>query len=201
MKAMKRLMLSFVSTMVILLASSTASADNFFVGFSAGAGGAATWTDDDTSDLALGIATGPMVMFQIPFFAVQGQALYTLKGAADNDSDIATRLHYFSVPVTAKLSLELGPVMLEPYLGAEASFLMKASLESDAESVDITDDIEVFDFSLLLGTDLFIEVADDWYLTLDVRTDLGLVNIAKEDTEKIRTFAFYALIGFAYSIF
>ncbi len=195
---MKRTILSSILAALIVFGSGTLSADVFFVGFSAGGGGAATWTNDDSSDLALGVAAGPLIMFQIPFFAVQGQALYTLKGAAEDDLDLALRLHYFSFPVTAKASFELGPLMLEPYLGAEVSFLMAASAETDVESRDVTDSYETMDFSILLGIDLFIEVADNWYLTLDVRGDLGVLNIAKEDTEKWRTIAFYGLVGFAY---
>ncbi len=195
---MKRTILSSALAALIVLFANTVCADVFFVGFSAGAGGAATWTNDDSSDLALSAAAGPFVMFQIPFFAVQGQALYTLKGAAEDDLDLALRLHYFSFPVTAKASFELGPLMLEPYLGAETSFLMAASAETDVESRDVTDSYETVDFSILLGLDLFIEVAEDWYLTLDVRSDLGVLNIAKEDTEEWRTFAFFGLVGFAY---
>lgn len=190
----------FATAFLVFFLTGTLCADALYIGFSAGAGNAVTWTVEDTSDAALGITAGPLLMFQIPFFAVQAQVLYALKGGAENDFDSALRLHYFSTPITAKASFELGPVILEPYLGAEVSFLMKASAEVENESTDVTDSFQATDFGILFGIDLFIEVAEDWYLTVDLRTDTGVVDVAKGGDDPLHTFLFTGSIGFAYTI-
>jgi len=179
-----------------------------FVGLNLGPGAAMVYDDGaEGTDPTVGFAVGPFYAVRAGYFGFQSQVMYEMKGFAvegeEEDITVTQYLHYLSLPLLVKLSFEVGPVLIEPYIGTDLSVLLDASAKASDSGVEAeasnTNAFNIFDLGFIAGIDSFISLTEEWYLTLDLRTVTGILSIPKdEQVMDTRNFAFYGLIGVAY---
>ena len=123
--------------------------------------------------------------FNLGLFTIQPEALYVRMGARmEEGADwMEDRLDYIQIPVLLKLNILPGPVSPMIYGGGYYSFLIAAKgvsmIDGTSESVDIKDQITSSDYGLAFGGGIdFRLVAVK--LSVEVRYNLGLANIAKD---------------------
>ncbi len=144
------------------------------------------------------------------FFSVQPELLYSVKGARFSDSnDIdfksAYIYKYLSLPivvkyyVTEEISVEVGPQIayLLSAKNVETSEFLASSLGQEAASVDIKEDMQVYDFGATAGVGYLTKNG----IYVSARYNMGLLNTFKTDTDFTDTFkngAIQLSVGFSF---
>lgn len=123
----------------------------------------------------IGYHLGGMAEFiTTPFFSIQAELLYSLQGAAtDQSHEIYLNYHYLNVPLLAKAyfyehaSFEIG---------IQYGFLLKAVEKNDIYSQNQSDLVKSSDFAGVFG----VAYKLDEKFTFGVRYNLGTSNTAKQ---------------------
>ncbi len=105
----------------------------------------------------------------------QGELLYSLKGAKDDNTDMTLNLPYISLP----LLLRFGSGGFAGYLGPQGGFLLGASQTRDGDKTtfdDYDDFYNTIDVSGVLG----VEYTLDMGLKFGGRGQLGIMKLDKE---------------------
>jgi hypothetical protein len=199
----------FIFILIAFILSFSLSAHDFFAGVKLGPGVAFVHGDDtDDLDPKGAISVGLFGTYSpIKYFAAQLELNYELKGFSwKEDSNQARQsLHYFSIPLIAKGVFPVSIVTIQPYFGLNFSFLMDANLKAESSGTILgdvavtnnnTDSFEVFDLGILFGGETFIKITDKFYITADLRFNIGVLEIV-EDAD-IFNGTFHVLAGVAY---
>ncbi|MDO8835054.1 MAG: porin family protein [Vicinamibacterales bacterium] len=146
----------------------------------------------------VGFAGGAFLTLSLlPGFAIQPEVLYVQKGTElgvdGTDFSGSVNLDYIDVPVLARLSVGAGGARVYFVGGPSFNFNLKAETEFNTETDDVTDDVERYEISVVLG--LGVEIGK---LLVEGRWMEGLKNVSTDlDVEnKSRTFAIMAGIRF-----
>ena len=140
----------------------------------------------------------------IPFFTPRIEVLYVQKGAStDVQSGVegSYNIDYIEIPVLAKANLPIvSRVFPSLYVGPYIGFPVSQGVEvDDGNQDDLSDDPFSTDYGLVIGTDVDFTLAGK-ALTLSGRYDLGLANIADDDSfaedDDLRTSTFMVTLGF-----
>ncbi len=115
-----------------------------------------------------------------PAFSVQPELLFVAKGAGGSFFRGRSWRHdYLEIPVVAKYCLST-QTKVKPhlYMGPALAFLLSAEFRSSiiGDDIDVADAMKSTDFSMVMGGALEYR---RW--TLDVRYDLGLINVYDPD--------------------
>ncbi len=204
---MKRLMLA---ALVVLfpLTSNTAQAQQW----SFGTRGGMNIAMSDTEGAVFTEQTGTLTGYHAGifgtvdisrFFAVQTEVLYSRKGFAVGDGQVALKLTYFELPIIMVLKL---PARLSPHaylgivLGLESGCSVTTSAIEDVNCEEAQEDAprsRGADSGVLFGGGVQLD-AGPGALLLDVMYNLGLTDIAEtsEDVESIKTRTWYLSAGY-----
>ena len=155
-------------------------------------------------DARRGIVAGGFVVWPMtPSFAVQTEALYSLRGASLSDQGVtgALELDYLDVPILARFSTSPSTntkvhILAGPSFNFNLRARTKATFAGETSEEDFSDEIKPFETALVVGAG--VEVAR---LLFEGRYSWGLTNIDKDDgsddpTVKNRTLSFTAGIRF-----
>ncbi len=180
---MKRLIA--ITAMVLLAASTAASAAG--LGFGARAGlNTSNFYGDDSEGLEWmsGFVGGVFMNYSFtPVFGLQPEVLYVMNGAKDSegDAELKFKVHYIQIPVLARVELPLSGTLLPvlyagPYIGLNVSSKVEACLGSLCAEVDIKDYTKSTDFGFVLGGG-FEAGLGAGTLALDIRYVVGTTGI------------------------
>jgi hypothetical protein len=131
-------------------------------------------------------------------FGVQPEALYVQKGVKLDEPGItaSVELSYLDVPVLARYTFGKGTTRGFVFGGPSFNFKLdakaKSSFEGQDEEEDIDEDVESFEFALVVGAGV-----EFGHFLVEGRFAEGLTNLVKDDedmeeTLKNRTFAILA---------
>jgi len=137
---------------------------------------------EGTSSVA-GIHAGGLVNIPVnEKFSVQPELMFSMAGAKDSYQGIpiSLNLSYISLPVLLQYKAKSG-VFAE--LGPQISFLLSAKAKALGESQDVKEVIKSTDFSAALGVG-YKHVSG---FGVNLRYNLGLINIAQDDRANIKT--------------
>jgi hypothetical protein len=159
-------------------------------GLKAGLNVATLYGDDiEESDARIGLCLGGFTSLDLTKnFALQGEVLYTQKGAYDEEYvpfpggilETTIKVDYLELPLLAKLLFPTGGGLVPSvYLGPAVAFEMGSSFEFELGGIkvegDLTD-VKDVDIGLVLGTGLGFGPGPIGFL-LDFRYTAGLVSI------------------------
>lgn len=188
--------LSFaIALMVIVPAAAKAQMSPVSAGIKGGINSATLSSDadlnDDLSQLIGGVG-GVFVGRDInKNVGLQLEALYSMRGAKAEGGDAKIKLNYIDVPVLARFgATSASGIKAFAFTGAQASFNVKAEAEFLGETQDLEDDTEKFDLGWTVGAGVEVK-----RVTLDARYTMGLMNIAKDETEKTKNRTFTVMVG------
>jgi hypothetical protein len=169
----------------------------------------ATYSGDDY-DYAFstgGVFGGYMVIKLVNDLSMQSEVLYIAKGSVINYREpeynylvkYTDKLSYLEIPVLLKYTVVTkGNIQPHFFAGPAISILMNARETGRVSyahaSFDIKDDVNTFDYSLIVGTGINLKADRNW-VTLDFRYELGRSEVfdKKYDLPSAnRTFAFIA---------
>lgn len=121
--------------------------------------------------------------------SLQPEVLYSMQGTKTEDGS-TIKLNYVLIPVL--LHARMGGANAHPFVNVGPVFGMrtKAQAEIDGQTLDFKDQVKKRDMAVLLGGG--VEVSN---LILEARYSLGLVNIAEEDADKVRSHVVTFLAG------
>jgi hypothetical protein len=146
--------------------------------------------DGELADSRTGMSIGGYVGIPVtPVFAVQPEALFTMKGdkeEADGASG-STKLNYIEVPVLARASFMQDAsahpsIFAGPSVGFNISAKAEAEDETGSMEADIKDQVNPIDFGVVVGGGLDIPFSEGKNsVGLDVRYTMGLNNINDSD--------------------
>jgi len=131
----------------------------------------------------LGFCGGAFVNFRInDFFAIQPEALFTVKGAKEEHDDWSQKIkaRYLEIPLLAKLSTRSG--IFEPNLFLGPAFAIKLSSEFVYGSGD-SEEIDYFsgtDFGLVFGGGVDFDTGYG-KIVVEARYTLGLMPVKEEN--------------------
>lgn len=196
---MKRLTVTLFAIVLLLSISSLASAQGLTgYGVKAGlnlANISEDWSDDwDGVDkkMRMGFCVGGFVTYSInEMFAVQPEALYTMKGAKWESSDEGwndeEKLTYLEIPVLAKITIPTqGNIAPNLFVGPALGILLSAKYheewDSESHEHDIKDEMKSTEFALVLGAGAEIGMPHS-AITIDGRYTLGLTNTCEPYTD------------------
>ena len=192
----------------VLLVPGLAAAQDVSGGVKGGVNFANLVFDSDVADVNLdsrvGLVAGGFVTWPIsPRFDIQPEALVSVKGASFSDfgADSDVELTYLEIPILFRYGSPISTgTSLKLFGGPSLAFKLNAEVTGEFLGIsadqDIDDEIESFDFGLLLGAGI-----DSGRLTFDGRYTWGLRNIAAtevEDDVQVKNRAFSLLIGFRF---
>lgn len=192
---------------VLVCGASTAVAQEISVGVKAGVNFANLKFDPDDNDLDLdnrmGLVAGAFLVVPVtPQFAIQPEALFSMKGATmpmieDSDAQGRVKLDYLDVPVLARFSSpSTTGTSLHLFAGPSFNFRLsaKSGVEVNGESSDedVSDQVERFELALVVGGGV-----EFGRLLIDGRYSWGLSNLNKDDQDemKIRNRVFAVMAG------
>ncbi len=142
--------------------------------------------DTELEDSRTGMSFGGYVGIPVnPTFAVQPEALFTMKGDSEeaDGTSVSTKLNYIEVPVLARAQF-MHDASARPsiYAGPTVGFNISADAEVDdgtgAVEADIKDSVNPIDFGMAIGGGLEIPFSNGKNsVGLDVRYTMGLNNI------------------------
>lgn len=184
----RTMILAALMSFALLVNGAATSAEEIYGGFKGGvniANQSADPSDSELSDSRTGMAIGGYVGIPVnPMFAVQPEALFTMKG---DQGDIAgstgsTKLNYIEVPVLARVNF-MTDAAAHPAIYAGPSVGVNISAKSEMEgatesSVDIKDSVKPIDFGMVIGGGITFPVGQaKRNVGLDLRYTMGLSNI------------------------
>jgi opacity protein-like surface antigen len=196
---MKRLTVTLFAIVLLFSMSSLASAQGLTgYGIKAGlnlANISEDWSDDwegVEKKMKTGFSVGGFITYSInEMFAIQPEALYTMKGAkwewADEGWQDEEKLAYLEIPVLAKFTIPTqGNIAPNLFVGPALGILLSAKYyeewDSESEERDIKDDMKSTDFGLAFGAGVEIGMPHS-AITIDGRYTLGLTNTCEPYTD------------------
>jgi hypothetical protein len=181
------------------------TAKGFKIGFNV-----ANIRGDGTEDLdsKLGVSLGGFVTYSFNVvWAVQGEMLYTMKGASEKTTvlgqkvDITTSLNYLEFPILARGSIpgnnDVMPVFIA---GFAPSFNLVASATAESGDLTATEDLDAvssFDLGLVFGGGVDVKAGTGKVIG-DLRYTLGLLNINDEEDDFAGNGVFSLLVGYSF---
>ena len=152
---------------------------------------------------------GAAMTFDVsPNVGVQVGALYSQRGATDEESGVSAKMSmdYFEVPVLLKLGIpSQGNASAHVYLGPAVAFKVKCDAEVGVGGAKISAScsegdipIKSVDFGAVGGVGMDMKTSSSVVLSLDVFYNLGLVNFPDSGggSLKHRVFTAQAGVGF-----
>lgn len=183
-----------VACAIALLCTATASAQGRALGVKGGVNLATQRNtgEGDGADLQSRIGLVAGAFATLPLFSrleLQPEVLFTSKGASVDLEGVEASLvvDYLEVPALARLSRRGGGKM-HYYVagGPSVGFLLRARTRTKfataTEEVDISDDVNRFDFGVAMGGGVEIGA-----LVIDGRYTLGLQDIDKDKSDAVKT--------------
>jgi Outer membrane protein beta-barrel domain len=192
----------------VFLVPGSAAAQDVGGGLKGGVNFASLVFDGDVADLNLdsrvGLVAGGFVTWPMtPRFDIQPEALVSVKGASFSEfgADADVEITYLEIPILFRYGSPISSgTSLKLFGGPSLAFKLNAEATGEflgvSEDQDIDDDVESFDFGLVLGAGI-----DAGRLTFDGRYTWGLMNIAAtpfEDDVQVKNRVFSLLIGFRF---
>jgi hypothetical protein len=182
-----------IALMVIVPAAAKAQMSPVSAGIKGGINSAtlSSDTDEDLDRLTGGVG-GVFIGRDInKNFGLQLEGLYSMRGAKADGGDAKIKLNYIDVPVLARFgATSASGIKAFAFTGAQASFNIKAEVDFLGETADIEDEIEKFDLGWVIGAGVDVN-----RFTVDARYTMGLMNIAKDDTENTKNRTFSVMVG------
>jgi hypothetical protein len=191
-----------------LLASGSAAGQDVTGGVKGGVNFASLVFDSDVADLNLdsrvGLVAGGFVTWPVsPRFDIQPEALVSVKGASLSEfgADADIEITYLEIPILFRYGSPISSgTSLKLFGGPSLAFKLNAEATGEflggSEDQDIDDDVESFDFGLVLGAGI-----DAGHLTFDGRYTWGLTSIANTPVEndvQVKNRTFSLMIGFRF---
>jgi len=136
-------------------------------------------------DTRTGFAGGIFFMYQFNnLFAIQPEAYYSMKGAtySENGGNLTWALDYIEVPLLFKVIIPVQgsnmrpSVFVGPAVGFNTTSKVTIEFNGQSEDMDLKDDTQSTDFSLVFGAGLGVGVGTN-EVGVDVRYILGLTSI------------------------
>ena len=212
---MRRFTLHLVAAALVAAASS-AHAQQLSWGVRGGANLATADVEGSLFDQDVGTRTGFHlgILGRVDIsknFALETDVLYSQKGFAEGNGDVALALNYFTIPIMAVIKFPTGKLSPHLYLGAELSLESGCTVSSGSVSDISCDDAraETSEFPRTKGADsgLIFGAGVDWdigftTLLIDVMYDYGLTNIADvgEQIDSIKTRTLLLSLGATWAI-
>lgn len=182
-----------IALMVIVPAAAKAQMSPVSAGIKGGINSATLSSDtEDDLDQLIGGVGGVFIGRDInKNFGLQLEGLYSMRGAKAEGGAAKIKLNYIDVPVLARFgATSASGIKAFAFTGPQASFNIKAEAEAFGETVDLEDDVEKFDLGWTVGAGVEVN-----RFTLDARYTLGLMNIAKDETEDTKNRTFTVMVG------
>jgi len=143
------------------------------------------------------------------FFSLQPEVLYVQKGTKGSDTvegvEITGKyeLDYVEVPLLLNFSFPIAgssfvpSVYAGPYAGFNARAKIKVTEDGESYSEDFKDEVKDTDFGLTFGIGLGKKIGSG-KITIDVRYDLGLTNIAEgmAEGESVKNKSWLFMLGY-----
>jgi len=158
---------------------------------------------ESSTSMRTGLIAGGFLTWGISGgFAIQPEALYTQKGVKLDEpgASASVEVSYLDVPVLARYTFGKGATRGYVFGGPSFNFKLdakaKSSFEGQDEEEDIGEDVESFEFALVVGAGV-----EFGHFLVEGRFAEGLTNLARDDEDleeslKSRTFAILAGIRF-----
>jgi opacity protein-like surface antigen len=184
-----------IALMVIVPAAAKAQMSPVSAGIKGGINSASLSSDADENDdlrrLTAGVG-GIFIGRDInKNVGLQFEALYSMRGAKAEGGDAKIKLNYIDVPVLVRFgATSASGIKAFAFTGPQASYNVKAEAEFLGETQDLEDDIEKFDLGWTVGAGVDVN-----RFTVDARYTMGLMNIAKDETETVKNRTFTVMVG------
>lgn len=183
-----------IALMVIVPAAAQAQMSPVSAGIKGGINSASLSSDtDENIDRLIGGVGGVFVGREInKNVGLQLEGLYSMRGAKAEGGDVKLKLNYIDVPLLARFgATSASGIKAFVFTGPQASFNIKAEAEAFGETVDLDDEIEKLDLGWTVGAGVDVN-----RFTFDARYTMGLMNIAKDDTDSTKNRTFTVMIGY-----
>lgn len=174
----------------------------------------ATWRGADVSNAEffldtsakskMGLVGGGFITFNLsPAFAIQAEALYSMKGAkgeVPGDFKISATISYLEIPILVKIMIPTqGSLKPSLFVGPALALKMSAKYKYEEEGYSESGDIEEAkssDLGLVFGAGLDI----GRNIRTDIRYTLGFTKIAESEgvTYDVKNGAFSLMIGYCF---
>lgn len=207
-----------VTASLLVVSSSSIQGGTFEVGPTIGINGTGIWGEEsDEWGSKSGICLGGLAAYNInSFFAVQGELLYSQKGARQEDSGTGEtttlKIDYLEIPVLAKLSTVGGGTFCcvplpggrrtSLYLGPTLGFKLSSSIETESEGQSAEEDADVksFDIGLAIGVSTGYG-SEKLFVFADFRFTMGLMSAYSEPSgSSWSNYAGYMGLGMAFGL-
>jgi hypothetical protein len=182
----------YVVVLALVFGVPAASAQEMSWGIKGGVNFANLETEADSElaplDMRIGIVAG--VFFTVPIgglFSIQPEILYSQKGNAFDIPELAvegaTEIDYLETPILVRVGRwRTGGTTFNAFAGPSLGFKVRARATAEGagerESIDISDDIETFDFGVVFGGGV-----EFGRFVVDGRYTWGLSNLSKADDD------------------
>ncbi len=192
----------------VLLGAGSAAAQDVSGGVKGGVNFANIVIDGDAADLNLetriGLVVGGFVTWPVtPRFDIQPEALVSMKGASFDEFGVEAdiELTYFEFPILFRYGSPISSgSSLMVFAGPSLAFKLNADATGEflgtSSDQDIDDDVESFDFGLVIGAGI-----EAGHFTFDGRYSWGLTNInsaPQQDDTAVKNRVFSLLVGFRF---
>jgi hypothetical protein len=192
----------------LLLVPGWAAAQDVSGGVKGGVNFANIVIDGDAADVNLesriGWVAGGFVTWPVtPRFDIQPEALISVKGATVDEFglEVDLELTYLEFPILFRYGAPVSSgTSLKLFAGPSLAFKLDAEVNGEffgtSEDDDIDDEVESFDFGLVIGAGI-----EAGRLSLDGRYTWGLTNLANvpdDDDVTVKNRVFSILVGFRF---
>jgi hypothetical protein len=149
----------------------------------------ANFNGDDAEGLdpRVGACLGGFIEYPLtPIISLQGEVLYTMKGAMESSMgiDLVWKMNYVEVPLLARLNFPISG-SIRPYLLAGPGIAFNTGAEwevsgfGQSASMDIGDYVKGTDLGAVLGGGLSFPVGPYW-MAAEVRYEFGMATIDED---------------------
>ncbi len=185
----RTMILTAITSFALLVNGAANAAEPIYGGFKGGvniANQSVDPSDSELSDSRTGMSLGGYVGIPVtPMFAVQPEALFTMKGDSESASGASgsVKLNYIEVPVLARISF-MTDAAAHPAIYAGPSVGLNISAKAEGEDdtgsfeADIKDSVSPIDLGMVVGGGVTFPVgASKRNVGLDLRYTMGLSNV------------------------
>lgn len=139
------------------------------------------------------------------WFAIQPELLYTMKGSGReaNGVDRGTYdINYIEIPLLLQGRLPVRRNLhVHGLLGPALSFLVDAKIENEnGEVVSLDEELKSTDIGLIFGAGATWRHSRSGAVVIEMRYDLGLSSIDKDDGDDVKTRAFTLMLGYQWAL-
>lgn len=132
----------------------------------------------------IGVNFGALLTYSVaPTFGITGEINFTSKGNKYDNSDATTSINYMEIPIYGAYYFGDAGATLRPKLfaGPAIGILMTAKNELGGVEVDTKDFTEPVEFGAVFGLGFNKRVGDGNWIYVDLRYNLGLTDIVKDN--------------------